>query len=161
MMNWKWQRNFALLALFAGVFLLTADFAEARRGGGRSAGISRSGPAASGSVRGNRGETKRDVRGEKRETKKDIRGERRDTKKDIRDDRRDFREDVYDDRRRDRRRWRVGSTLTAATFRNLNCNSRIVTINGVRHYHCGSTWYQRAYHGGSVTYVIVKTPAGY
>lgn len=161
MMNWKWQKGLALLALSAGVILVVAEVAEARRGGGRAAGISRSGPAASGSVRGNRGDTRRDVREERRDTKRDIREERNDTRKDIREERRDFREDVYDDRRRAHRRWRVGRILSAATFRSLTCHTTIIVVDGVTYYHCDNYWYTRAYSGGSVTYVIVEAPSGY
>jgi hypothetical protein len=146
MMNWNWQRKFALLALIVGVFMLAADFAEARRGGGGAAGISRSGPAASGSVRGNRGDARRDVR-----------DDRRDFRRDRYDDRRDFREDVY----RDRRRVRAARAISASAFRNLSCRSEIIVVGNVTYYRCGGGWYQRAYHGGSVTYVIVTAPAGY
>jgi hypothetical protein len=172
MMNWKWQRSFALLALFAGAFLLTADFAEARRGGGRSAGVSRSGPAASGSVRSNRGETRREVRSEHhdkkrdvreghREAKQDIHEERRDTRQDVRrevyDDRRDFREDVY----RDRRRVRAARALTVTAFNNLSCHAEIIIVDHETYYRCGSNWFQKAYYDGNITYVIVTAPKGY
>lgn len=157
MMNWTWHRKLAYLALFAGVFLLVADLAEARRGGGRKAGISRSGPAASGSVRGNRSDTRRDVRQERRDTRRDIHDDRRDFRRERYDDRRDFREDVY----RDRRRVRTARAISATAFRNLSCRAEIIVVGNVTYYRCGGGWYQKAYHGGSVTYVIVNAPQGY
>lgn len=168
MMDGNWQRNFALMALFAGVFLLAADLAEARRGGGRAVGVSRSGPASSGSVRSEKRETRHDVRSERRDVKKDVREEKRDThrdrhdnkrdvRRDIRDDRRDFREDVY----RDRSRVRAARAISATAFRNLSCRSEIIVVGNVTYYRCGSNWFQKAYHEGSVTYVIVTTPSGY
>ena len=33
-------------------------------------------------------------------------------------------------------------------------------INGVTYYQCGSAWYQPAYQGTQVTYIVVHAPAG-
>ena len=33
-----------------------------------------------------------------------------------------------------------------------------VVVNGVTYYQCGSTWYQPAYQGSQVTYVVVNPP---
>jgi hypothetical protein len=33
-----------------------------------------------------------------------------------------------------------------------------MTVNGVTYYHCGSTWYQPAYQGDQVTYIVVNPP---
>lgn len=71
--------------------------------------------------------------------------------------RKDFREDVQ----RDRRRWRIGTSLTAAAFRNLGCRSEIIVIGNVTYYRCGGGWYRRAYTAGTVTYIVVEVPAGY
>ena len=73
------------------------------------------------------------------------------------EERKDFRDDV----RRDRRRWRIGTTIAAATFRSLSCRSEIIVIDGFTFYRCSSGWYRRCYSGGSVTYIVVNTPAGY
>ncbi|MBW2398406.1 MAG: hypothetical protein JRG80_03940 [Deltaproteobacteria bacterium] len=69
----------------------------------------------------------------------------------------DDRKEFYDDRRR----FAIGATLTAATFRALSCASRTVVVNGISYYGCGSTWYNRAYAGGAVSYVVVAAPPGY
>ncbi len=161
---------FALL-----MFLVITTEADARgrggggRGGGRS--VSRSGPASSGSVRGQshqRRDTRQDVRSDRRDRQQDVRGDRRDHRQDRYDDRRDFQRDRYDDRRdfredvyRDRRRMRVGAVLTTSTFRALSCRTEVIIVGNVTYYRCGSGWYSRAYHGGSVTYVVVTAPAGY
>ena len=36
-----------------------------------------------------------------------------------------------------------------------------VVAGGVTYYQCGSTWYNQAYSGDSVTYVTVAPPPGY
>lgn len=71
--------------------------------------------------------------------------------------RKDFRDDV----RRDRWRWRVGTSLTAAAFRNMSCRSEVIVIGNVTYYRCGTGWYRRAYSGGTVTYIVVEAPASY
>lgn len=141
----KWPFFLGCFALL--MFLVITSEADARgRGGGGGRSVSRSGPASGGSVRGN---------------KRDVRDNRQDRRGDVRDDRRDFREDRYDDRRRARRRRRVGSVLTRSTFRSLNCHSTLIIVGNVTYYRCGTYWYNRAYSGGDVTYVIVTAPAGY
>jgi hypothetical protein len=71
----------------------------------------------------------------------------------VRNERRDFAEDVH--------RRRRARALTATAFRALSCARTTLVVNGVTYYRCGSTWYNRGYQGGSVTYVIVTAPAGY
>jgi cysteinyl-tRNA synthetase len=51
--------------------------------------------------------------------------------------------------------------LTAAAFRSLTCTPTTVIVGSVSYYQCGPTWYQRAYSGGSTTYVVINAPAGY
>ena len=38
---------------------------------------------------------------------------------------------------------------------------RVIAVSGVTYYQCGSTWYNQAYSGDSVTYVTVAPPPGY
>ncbi|MDB4433493.1 hypothetical protein N9166_02020 [bacterium] len=96
--------------------------------------------------------------------------DRQDLQRDRWDDRQDFREDVYDDHHGwhghhgfydDAWKYALGATLTVATFRALTCATQTFVVNGVTFYNCGPTWYNRAYAGGSVTYVVVNAPAGY
>jgi hypothetical protein len=90
------------------------------------------------------------------------------------DDRMDQRDDVrhevqkhyenhhdYSEFYEDRWKYAVGASLTAATFRALTCTPSTVIVGGVSYYQCGPTWYQRAYSGGSTTYVIINAPSGY
>jgi hypothetical protein len=37
----------------------------------------------------------------------------------------------------------------------------MVPVGDVSYYQCGPTWYQKAYTGGEVTYVVVAPPPGY
>ena len=160
-----------------------------RGGGGKS--FSRSGPASGGSVRShqaqsgqrggnrsnlsdNRGSmqdnrgSRQDNRSEQRGNVSDNRNDRLDDRQDhrdnVREDRQDFADDVRDDRRdwyNDRYRYRVGVSITYATFSSLSCTTSSVNVNGVTYYRCDNDWYSRAYSGGNVTYVVVKAPAGY
>jgi hypothetical protein len=83
----------------------------------------------------------------------DRRDDRYDNQKEYRDDRHEYVEDRY--------RRRVGTALTISAWNSLTCAPRTVYVGGVSYYQCGSYWYNRAYSGGSVTYVVVTTPAGY
>lgn len=67
----------------------------------------------------------------------------------------------WDEWRDRRRRWVIGTTITAATFAALTCTSTRYVINGVYYYSCGDAWYRRAYAGTTVTYVVVNAPPGY
>ncbi len=59
----------------------------------------------------------------------------------------------------------IGTALTSASFSSMQtstkCSLSEVTVNGVRYYKCGSTWYNRVIDGTNVNYVIVSAPAGY
>jgi hypothetical protein len=119
-----------------------------------------------------------DTRGDRQDNRSDNQGDRQDNRNDRwddrsdrMDDRQDFRQEAYDDHHGwghghhefydDAWKYAVGASLTAATFRALTCASRTVVVNGVSYYNCGPTWYNRAYSGGSTTYVVVNAPAGY
>ncbi len=110
------------------------------RGGGRRANVSRSGPASHGSARHhNRHHDRARKRGAVR--------------RENRSERREYWED--------RRRRRIGATLTVATFRALSCQPTTIIVDGVAFYSCGGGWYNRRVYSGAVTYVIVTAPAGY
>jgi hypothetical protein len=121
--------------------------------------------------RGDRQGNRTDTRNDRQGDRSDRLDNRQDDRSDRLDDRQDFRQDAYGDHREwhqdrhefydDRWKYAVGATVTAATFRALTCASRTVVVNGVSYYNCGPTWYNRAYSGGSVTYVVVNTPPGY
>jgi hypothetical protein len=52
----------------------------------------------------------------------------------------------------------VGTAITASAFQLMSCPMTPVVVNGVSFYQCGSTWYQPAYQGNSVTYIVVNPP---
>jgi len=167
----------SMIALFS-VLLLFVYFipdTEARRGGGGKS-VSRSGHASSGSFRGsqsyrhdsrghnrsNRSYSNRDRRDNQQDRRSDGRDNRQDHRDDVRDDRRDHRDDVRDDRRRYRaRRMVIGSTLTIVSYNALTCHRTIIIHVGVTYYRCGTVWYNQAYSGANVTYVVVNAPPGY
>ena len=49
----------------------------------------------------------------------------------------------------------------AAGYTSLPCTPSVIAVSGVTYYQCGSTWYNQAYSGDSVTYVTVAPPPGY
>ncbi len=149
-------------------------------GGGGRPNVSRSGPASGGSFsrgassrrggnfdsrsRGDRQGNRSSNQSDRQSSRNDNQGDRQDNRNDRYDDRQDNRNDRYDDRKefyQDRRRFAVGATMTAAAFGALTCASRTVVVNGISYYGCGGTWYNRAYAGGAVSYVVVDAPAGY
>jgi len=54
----------------------------------------------------------------------------------------------------------VGATLSAAAFSSAYPSGGCVTtyVGNVSYYQCGTTWYQKAYRGGNVTYIVVNPP---
>jgi hypothetical protein len=52
----------------------------------------------------------------------------------------------------------VGTTITAAAFQSQSCPMTPVIVGGYTYYQCGSTWYQPAYQGSQVTYMVVNPP---
>jgi hypothetical protein len=114
--------------------------------------------------RSNRQDNRSDNRSDRQDNRSDRLDDRQDYREDRYQDRREYRDDYYDDRREwveDRQRVRVGAYLTASAFGAMSCNPTIVVVGGVTYNQCGGAWYQRAYRGGSVTYVVVNAPAGY
>ena len=64
----------------------------------------------------------------------------------------------------------VGGAISSAStpsyttynyYNTLPCTATTVVAGGVTYYQCGSTWYNQAYSGDSVTYVTVAPPPGY
>jgi hypothetical protein len=110
------------------------------RGGGGRANVSRAGPAGHGSVRHHNRHHYPARR-------------RRAVAHEIHSERHEYWED--------RRRWRIGATLTAANYRALACQPTTVIVNGVAYYSCDDGWYTRRVYSGTVTYVVVTAPAGY
>ncbi len=51
----------------------------------------------------------------------------------------------------------IGSAITASQFR-TSCAMTPTMVGGVTFYQCGGNWYQPAYQGGSVTYIVVNAP---
>jgi hypothetical protein len=169
------KRTFRLLplvtVLVAFLAMLGNDLVLARKAGG---GMSRSGPAASGSMRSQpaqkretRREAKQDVRDTRRDVKQDVRDTRRDVKDDVRDTRREVRDEIRDEREdhhewhEDRWKRRAGAALTISAFRALTCTTSTIVVGSVTYYRCGGTWYQKAHQSGDVVYIVVTAPAGY
>ena len=56
----------------------------------------------------------------------------------------------------------VGATAATTTYvATLPCQAAAVVVNGITYFQCGTTWYQRAYAGSQVTYMITEAPTGY
>jgi len=105
-----------------------------------------------------------------RQDNRNDRQDNRNDQQDNRNDRQDNRNEAwehhdshhgYSEFYEDRWKYAVGASLTAATFRSLTCTPTTLIVNGVGYYQCGPTWYQRAYSGGSTTYVVINAPSGY
>ena len=83
------------------------------------------------------------------------------------DERMEFRQGAYNEHHQygewyeNRAAFAIGATLTMATFSAMSCTTTTVVVTGVSYYRCGTGWYNRAYSGGNVTYVVVGAPAGY
>jgi hypothetical protein len=92
----------------------------------------------------------------------DAREDRQDYRDGARNQRAEYAEDwhTYDEWYEDRQRWRVGAALSVATFRSLSCTPTTVVVGSTTYYQCGSSWYNRAYQGGQVTYIVVNAPPG-
>jgi hypothetical protein len=150
---------FAILCAVSVVLLAVSD-AEGRGRGGRGGGFNRGGVAAGGSF----GHQRSFGGGNRMGNRNDRMNQRMDNRQDRYEDRRDRVDDYYDDRRdwvEDRQAVRVGAYLTASAFSAMSCSPSIVVVGGITYSQCGGDWYQRAYRGGSVTYVVVNAPAGY
>ena len=52
----------------------------------------------------------------------------------------------------------VGTAITASAFAAMSCPMTPVVMGVYTYYQCGSTWYQPAYQGSQVTYVVVNPP---
>jgi hypothetical protein len=134
--------------------------------------------------RGSNQKDRADNRGDLQDNRQDWKDQDREDRQDYRDDARkevqQNREDVrkemkkynneyheynewkehnewYDDR------WKraLGYSMTSAAFHAMTCSMTSVMVQGMTYYGCGSSWYNRSYSGGNVTYVVVNTPPGY
>jgi len=89
--------------------------------------------------------------------------------KDRQEDRQDFIEDLHDDHWDYHHHYYggfatgvvVGSAATVTYVSTLPCTAKVVDVDGVHYYSCGSTWYRRSYSGSEVTYIVVDPPPGY
>jgi hypothetical protein len=52
----------------------------------------------------------------------------------------------------------MGTAITASAFAAMSCPMTPVVMGGYTYYQCGSTWYQPAYQGSQVTFVVVNPP---
>jgi len=112
---------------------------------------------------------RQDNRDDRRDNWQDNRDDRQEFRQDRIQDRQEFRQDAwkeygyhgYDEWYEDQWKYALGATLTIATFQALACQPTVVMVGTVSYYQCASTWYQRTYSGGSVTYIVVNPPAGY
>jgi hypothetical protein len=56
----------------------------------------------------------------------------------------------------------TAAAITAAAIGSIAysvpASCRYQTINGVRYYHCGDTWYEQRYSGSQLVYVVVPRP---
>lgn len=174
----QWAASLCIFVML--IFIAIDTDARGRGGGGRGGGgYSRSSAASHGSMRGrtpsssrsigtrpDRSSTRRDkpsTRPDKPSTRsdrpvKEQRYDRRDARRDIHEERHDW----HDDRRRRAvRRAVIGTTLTAASWNALTCTSTSAIVDDVTYYSCGGTWYQPAYNGDRVIYIVVNAPPGY
>ena len=131
-----------------------------------------------------------EMRDAQRDRREEIHGARRDRGEEIHDARRDRREEIREEHRRDvihdearvdrrreairreereeywdhweDRRYRraVGTVYTTSDFYEDDCEATLI-VDNVTYYSCDGVWYQRAYSGGTVTYVVVDGPRGY
>ena len=57
------------------------------------------------------------------------------------------------------------STMQAMTTPSASqpaaCTMTSVTVSGVNYYHCGPSWFQKAYVQGEMSYVAVAPPPGF
>jgi predicted phage gp36 major capsid-like protein len=59
------------------------------------------------------------------------------------------------------RTTRYAAPAPAAPVSSLPCTPTVVPVGGANYYRCGSSWYNEAYTGSGVAYVVVAPPAGY
>lgn len=112
--------------------------------------------------------SRQEGRTERQENRQEGRSDRLDDRLENREEaRKEYAEYVddhtytYEEYYEDRWRYSVGASLTAVHFHNLSCTTSTVVVGSVTYYHCGSTWYNRAYSGGNVTYIVVNPPPGH
>ena len=118
------------------------------------------------------GMAERPNQGGRQDNRGDRQDNRQDAMKDRQDDRQEFLDDHHDEYHHDHNEWYeyhgdywaaavVGASLTMAAWNSLACTRNTVIVDNITYYSCGGTWYQPAYSGGNVTYIVVNAPAGY
>jgi hypothetical protein len=64
----------------------------------------------------------------------------------------------------------VGTAVTVGTMQAMTtptatqpaaCTMTSVKVNDVNYYHCGPSWFQKAYVNGEMSYVAVAAPPGF
>ena len=130
----------------------------------------------------NRQGNRQDKLDNREKDREDWRDERWDHQDDVRDERRDYAEDVRSERREwaehsewndgilewdDGAEWEnilaagllvTGTAIAVSSFNNAPCTMTSVNVNGQTYYQCDNYWYQEAYQGGEVVYVVVNSP---
>ena len=130
----------------------------------------------------NRQGNRENNRGDREDNRQDWQDERRDYQEGVRDERRDYAEDVRSERREyaEHAEWNngivewdegtewgalvaagvfvTGTAIAVSSFNNAPCTMTSTVINGQTYYQCDNYWYQEAYQGGEVVYVVVNPP---
>jgi len=155
--------SLCVLAAALSIGLLAAEVGARGPGAGGRArpNVSRGGPASHGSMRPSKSSPPKGERAGRPERRRDAGRERQEARREVRRDRAEFRQDVAHERREwyeDRRALRAGARLSLATYRSFSCRTVIAIIDDVVYHRCGSEWYRRYVHGGTVTYVVVIAP---
>ncbi len=174
-------------AASGGSFSSARSSQSANRGsysqGSRSSQVDRS--SAQQKTSSNRQNYKKDGQSAGSSQGKDYQQDRQDWKDSSREDRQDYGQDRQSDRQeyaegyhnnewygghRHYENWEsggafvaglvIGATLSAAAFSSAYPSGGCVTtyVGDVSYYQCGTTWYQKAYRGGNVTYIVVNAP---
>lgn len=118
-----------------------------------------------------RQQDRRDTQSDRRDYRDDARGDRQDYYDDVRSERREYAERYHDEwhGHHHYEHWEsgrafaaglvVGTTLSLAAFNSAYPSGCVTTyVGNTAYYQCGTTWYQRAYRHGSVTYIVVNPP---
>jgi hypothetical protein len=112
--------------------------------------------------------SRQDGRTDRTGERQDGRTDRQDNRQDGMKDRQNNRQEHYEDHHynygeyyEDRWKYAMGASLTMATFRALSCTTTTVVAGNVTYYGCGGSWYNRAYSGGTTTYIVVNAPPGH
>lgn len=98
------------------------------------------------------------AREDRQQHREEMQQQRREYVDDVRDEREEFVEDNWYGYGEFYTGLAVGAAMSSAAFYSQSCTPTTVVVGGTSYYQCGSTWYTRAYQGGSVTYVVTDPP---